>query len=91
MIYGRDSEPNELFKIVQLSKRTSEEENAVTARANDNSPFYTVSERIDISSDEAYLNIYRGDCYSTTQTIRLNYNFIDPSYPYTEAIVKPNA
>lgn len=79
------------MKIVQLSKRTSEEENAITARANDNSPFYTVSERIDVSSDEAYLNIYRGDCYSTTQTIRINRNFIDPSYPYTEAIIKPDA
>ena len=32
--------------------------------------------------------MYRGDCYVVTETIRINYNFIDPTYPFTEAIAK---
>jgi hypothetical protein len=33
------------------------------------------------------VNIYRGDCFTNTVTIRLNRNFIDPSAPANDLII----
>lgn len=85
------AEQYKYLRIVQLKKRNSGYENSVAVRANDKTPFYTVSNRISVDSKYDYLDVYRGDCYTTTQTIRINRNFIDPDYPYTEAVVNEKA
>jgi len=35
-------------------------------------------------------NVYRGDCFTNTVTIRLNRNFVDPDVPVNETIVDTN-
>ena len=55
-------------------------------RQNDNSPFFAVSNRISIDSAST-VNIFRGDCYTNTVTMRLNRNFIDSEVPVNETII----
>lgn len=57
-------------------------------RANDNSPFYTISDRFECDSEQH--DIYRGDCYTNTVTLRLNRNFTDPDAPIQDTIVDIN-
>ena len=61
-------------------------------RGNDNSPFFAISERYSIYDDinessSLSLDVYRGDCYINTVTVRLNRNFVDPSVPIDDYIV----
>ena len=56
------------------------------ARSQDNSPFYAVSDRY-IISDTLRKNIYRGDCFTNTVTLRINRNFIDPEVPIVNEIL----
>ena len=55
-------------------------------RQNDNSPFFAVSNRISIDSGSS-INVFRGDCYTNTVTMRLNRNFIDSEVPINETII----
>ena len=55
-------------------------------RQNDNSPFFAVSNRISIDSAGS-INVFRGDCYTNTVTMRLNRNFIDSEVPINETII----
>ena len=84
---------NKLFEYVQL-------------RAQDNSAFYAISDRIDIMSigktdtllQESHKDVtdfsntyYRGDCYICQYTHRIIRNFNDPSAPYNDVIVDKNS
>ena len=84
---------NKLFEYVQL-------------RAQDNSAFYAISDRISLNYevDETTLLqqtqnstpnfaqvLYRGDCYICQYTHRIVRNFNDPSAPYNDVIVDPNS
>ena len=54
-------------------------------RQNDNSPFFAISDRI--SLDQELVDVFRGDCYTNTVTMRLNRNFIDSEVPVNEIIM----
>ena len=54
-------------------------------RQNDNSPFFAISDRMSI--DEKSLDVFRGDCYTNTVTMRINRNFIDSEVPVNEIIM----
>ena len=54
-------------------------------RQNDNSPFFAISDRM--SLDKTSLNVFRGDCYTNTVTMRINRNFIDSEVPVNEIIM----
>lgn len=70
-------------------------------RYQDKSPYYAISERIDISRSEfnnwygpedrgnynLLTPVYRGDCYICQFTHRLNRNFQDPAAPINDDIV----
>lgn len=56
-------------------------------RGNDNSAFFAISQRYDLS--KSTLDVYSGDCYTNTVTIRINRNFTDPEVPISDTIVKP--
>jgi hypothetical protein len=60
----------------------------IAIRGNDNSPFYSISNRFDISKFES-TDVYRGDCFTATVTIRINRNFRDPNTPLNDIIVDP--
>ena len=57
---------------------------------NNESPYYSISDRT--SWDEFSENIicYRGDCYYNTVTLKFNWNFIDPELPGITQIADPN-
>lgn len=57
-------------------------------REQDNSPYYTISKRFEINSTDE--EVFGGDCYSSTVTMRILRNFIDPTTPYVDRIVRPN-
>ena len=71
----------------------------VGIRVNDASPFYAISDRIDLnytlewfSKNEEGIqklrkSLYRGDCYICQFTHRINRNFQDPSAPSNDKIV----
>lgn len=56
-------------------------------RRDDNSEFYAISDRFEINDENREKNIYRGDCFTNTVSIRLNRNFTDPDVPVNDTIV----
>lgn len=60
---------------------------ATLSRSQDNSPYYTVSNRFSASTTSA--DVFRGDCYSVTNTIRIVTNFIDQTAPVADTVVNP--
>lgn len=72
-------------------------------RYSDKTAYYPISERIDLSKEDWFINItndndenyekklsqplYRGDCYICIFTHRLNRNFQDPSSPTNDIII----
>lgn len=60
-------------------------------RGNDNSPFYSVSDRYELNLNQSgqVIDVYRGDCFTNTVTIRLNRNFTDADVPINEIIIDP--
>lgn len=68
------------------------EEEYFQIRGNDNSSFFAISDRyaLDYIEGDHMLDIYRGDCYTNTVSIRLQRNFIDPDVPTNEIIIDSN-
>lgn len=57
-------------------------------RGRNNTPFFAISDRFELpASKEISYNVYRGDCYSNTVTIRMNRNFIDSEVPISDIII----
>lgn len=67
--------------------------NLLLVRQQDNSEYYCVSNRnsivLDNNENTNAFNVYRGDCYTNTVTMRIINNFIDPTAPVSEQIVDP--
>lgn len=59
-------------------------------RRDDNSPFYAISDRFELNENNNEIDVYRGDCFTNTVTLRLHRNFVDPDYPVSDTIVDPN-
>lgn len=73
-------------------------------RYEDNSPYYSVSSRLNLANIDSLLSLqkaggdlytytvpcYRGDCYICNFTHRLNRNFQDPSAPTNDEVVDEN-
>lgn len=69
-------------------------------RFNDSSAYYAVSDRLPLNHSYDSLDddekpkgveVYRGDCFVNTVTVRMHRNFIDSTAPVTDKIVKPDA
>lgn len=76
-------------------------DNYVRLRINDSSPYYTITNRINLydlieyqknifDASEYYFPIFRGDCYICQYTHRFNRNFQDPASPYNDIITAKN-
>lgn len=63
--------------------------NWFTARSIDESPYYAVTDRYALMAKEK-IDVFRGDCFTNTITMRLNRNFIDPSVPISDDILQPS-
>lgn len=62
------------------------EYNAWLTRRQDESPYYTVTNRIG-SDNESQVDVYRGDCFTNTVSMRIIRNFIDPNVPISDNIL----
>lgn len=58
----------------------------IETRGYDKSAFYSISDRYSLD-DVTIHDIYRGDCFTNTVTVRMNRNFVDPNAPYNNRIV----
>ena len=56
-------------------------------RRDDNSEFYAITDRFELDDKNRTQDVYRGDCFTNTVTIRLNRNFVDPDVPVNDTIV----
>jgi hypothetical protein len=56
-------------------------------RRDDNSAFFAISDRFELKSSPKYIDVYRGDCFANTVSIRLNRNFVDPDFPISDTII----
>ena len=70
--------------IYSIRLKSISDDNAKIIRQQDESPYYTVSKRI---NSNKWTNIYRGDCYTSTVSMRILRNFIDPDTPIADNIL----
>jgi hypothetical protein len=56
---------------------------------NANNSYFAITNRFKLENTDSKKTIsaYRGDCFTSTVTIRLNRNFIDPTFPSNDLIV----
>lgn len=79
---------NTIYNIKQKGYSTSYLKEYFKVRGNDQASFYAISDRYSLDDlEDRTLDVYRGDCYTNTVTIRLNRNFIDSSVPINDIIV----
>ena len=71
---------------VRLNEKTTNLTNLFLVRQQDLSEYYCVSRRNLITQN---INVYRGDCYTNTVTMRILNNFLDPTAPIADQILKP--
>lgn len=59
---------------------------------NNKNPYFAITTRykLEDTTSETSIAAYRGDCFTNTVTIRINRNFIDPTFPANDDIVDPN-
>lgn len=58
---------------------------------NNNNPYFAITNRFKLedTTSGTLISAYRGDCFTNTVTIRINRNFIDPTFPTNDKIVDP--
>ena len=76
---------NNIYNIKIPNYSTAKMKEYFQIRGNDTSPFFAISDRYLL--DNASVEVYRGDCYTNTVTIRLNRNFVDSDVPVNEHIL----
>lgn len=63
----------------------------IKERGLNHSPFYTISDKRMFSENKTEpMQVWGGDCYSNTVTIRLNRNFTDPDAPINDYVLDPD-
>lgn len=58
---------------------------------NNNNSYFAITNRFKLedTTSGTLISAYRGDCFTNTVTIRINRNFIDPTFPSNDKIVDP--
>lgn len=59
-------------------------------RKNDTTQFYAISDRYELANLPETIDVYRGDCYSCTVTMRINRNFTDSEVSMSTNIIDSN-
>lgn len=90
VIFPSGFRPLKNYTIYVNGYTTTSEDEYLKIRYSDNSPYYAISNKYDLSNDLSNDNIYKGDCYICNFWHRLNRNFQDPSAPNNDEIVKTN-
>lgn len=71
--------------IYSIKLKSVSDDNAITVRKQDESPYYAVGRRIKFNNKT--VNIYSGDCFTNTVSMRVLRNFIDSDAPISDNIV----
>lgn len=86
-----DLKPNTIINIYAPGYLNQSSTDYFNVRISDTSPFYPISKRYQIGRDSLQDELlFRGDCYISTFTHRINRNFQDPTAPNNEKIVDEN-
>ena len=80
-------DPCALYNVKINNYSSSYIKDYFTIRKDDNSQFFAISDRITLDESNRSWDVYRGDCFTSTITIRLNRNFVDPDYPINDTII----
>lgn len=62
--------------------------NNATIRANDNSPYFAISDRLPIDGLNTAEPMYRGDCFIANYTVRIHKNFLGKETPFQKGVVE---
>lgn len=93
--------PNQLINIYAPGHFDSDKKTRFNIRIQDEAPYFAVSPRMQFSvisnaiegaeleNESLFTQVFRGDCYISTFTHRLNRNFQDPDAPNNDIIVDP--
>lgn len=85
-------EPNTVYNIYSDEYGNSSEafKNAITLRAYNQSEFTTICDprMLKVSKINPNVKCARGDCFTCTSQHKFSYNFLDPSTPLNETMVK---
>ena len=79
---------NTVYNIRSGSYSTVFQKEYFSIRMRDNAPYFAISDRYELNSNASF-DVYRGDCYTSTVTFRMQRNFVDPNVPTAEDIVDP--
>ena len=77
-----------LYNIYQDSPISTK--NEFQTRMNASEPFYSISDRYNLSDEDTEYVCWRGDCYINQYTHRMSRNFNDPSLPNNDGIIDNN-
>ena len=80
--------PNSIYNVKTADYSEFDMKEYISVRGYDNSPFYAISNRYSLNTK--CIDVYRGDCFTATVTVRLNRNFRDPDTPINDTIIDPN-
>lgn len=75
------------FGIYSIKNKEVLDTNDFLVRQQCSSEYYCISEY----TDDHTIDVYRGDCFTNTVTMRMIRNFIDPTAPISEMILDPDA
>lgn len=85
---AKELKPNTLINIYAPGYLSQSSQDYFNVRIADESPFYAISKRYQLGRDSMNDDVFfRGDCYISTFTHRINRNFQDPDAPNNEKIV----
>lgn len=87
---GTSLQDNTIYDIKVPNYSTVRLKDYFSIRGKDTSPFFAASPRYELSAANSSVDVYRGDCYSCTVTIRMNRNFIDSDMPISDLIIDPS-
>ena len=73
--------------VYSIKHKDSLSENDFLVRKQDQSEYYAVSEYK--KATDRSVNVYRGDCFTNTVTMRIIRNFIDSTAPVSDVILDP--
>ena len=78
--------PNKIYTIFASSYNSTYNSEYVRVRGEANNEFFAISDRWGLD-DVSTLDCYRGDCFTTTNTIRINRNFVDSELPIMDRFI----
>ena len=75
------------FGVYSIKHKNTLNNEDYLVRIQDNSEYYTITKYIKKSNSEATINVFGGDCYINTVTMRIIRNFIDSTAPVSDVIL----